>query len=128
MEGGDLYAPAFRAEGQGGQKARPQLLQTAQLKGEEVGRVFIGARGRPMSADSIRVRFKRRLVQAGVDSSLSPHDMRHSFATDMLTEGVDLRSVQELLGHEHLTTTQIYTHLSTKDLQDSVRKAHPRQS
>jgi len=79
-----------------------------------------------MSADSIRVAFKHRLVRAGLDSSLSPHDIRHSFATDLLASGADLRSVQELLGHEHLTTTQIYTHLSLDHLKEITKQAHPR--
>ncbi len=108
------------------QEARPRLIQTQKVSGEEAGRVFIGKSGKPMSADSIRVAFKHRLIQVGVDSSVSPHDIRHSFATDLLTEGADLRSVQELLGHEHLATTQIYTHLSIGHLQETTRKAHPR--
>lgn len=108
------------------QEARPKLVKTQNMQGEDAGRVFIGTRGKPMSADSIRVAFKRRLARAGVDSSITPHDMRHSFATDMLSSGADLRSVQELLGHEHLATTQVYTHLSIGHLQDITRRAHPR--
>lgn len=107
-------------------EARPKLVQTKHLKGEDAGRVFIGKSGKPMSADSIRLAFKRRLVEAGLDSSITPHDMRHSFATTMLSSGADLRSVQELLGHEHLATTQVYTHLSIGHLQDVARRAHPR--
>ena len=107
-------------------EARPQLIQSDKLKGEEAGRVFLGKSGKPLSADSIRVAFKKRLIKAGIDSSVSPHDIRHSFATAMLTSGADLRSVQELLGHEHLTTTQIYTHLSIEHLQDITKRAHPR--
>lgn len=106
--------------------ARPSLVNTQKMQGEDAGRVFIGKSGKAMSADSIRVAFKKRLLKVGIDSSITPHDVRHSFATDMLTNGVDLRSVQELLGHEHLATTQVYTHLSIEHLQDTARKAHPR--
>ncbi|MCL2528854.1 MAG: tyrosine recombinase [Coriobacteriia bacterium] len=107
-------------------EARPRLIQSNKLTEKEAGRVFLGTSGKPLSADSIRVAFKRRLVKAGIDSSVTPHDIRHSFATAMLTEGADLRSVQELLGHEHLSTTQIYTHLSIEHLQDVTKQAHPR--
>jgi integrase/recombinase XerD len=121
-----FHKEAFRKLTRYLSEARGQLIQTKKLKEGEALRVFIGVHGRPMSADSIRVVFKRCLAKAGLDSTLSPHDMRHSFATDMLIEGADLRSVQELLGHEHLATTQIYTHLSTKELKERVHKAHPR--
>lgn len=108
------------------QEARPALIQSQRIKAEDAGRVFIGASGKPMSADSIRVVFKKRLSARGLDSSITPHDIRHSFATNMLTSGADLRSVQELLGHEHLSTTQVYTHLSVGHLQEVAQRAHPR--
>ncbi|MDR1088586.1 MAG: tyrosine recombinase [Coriobacteriales bacterium] len=107
-------------------QARPRLIKAHKLRGEDAGRVFIGKSGKPLSADSIRVAFKRRLALVGIDSSVTPHDIRHSFATDLLASGADLRSVQALLGHEHLTTTQIYTHLSIGHLQELTKRAHPR--
>jgi hypothetical protein len=88
--------------------------------------LFIGKSGRPLSADSIRLIFKRRLRAIGADDSISPHDMRHTFATHLLANGADLRSVQELLGHESLSTTQIYTHLSAAHLKEISQRAHPR--
>ncbi len=88
--------------------------------------VFLSSRGRPLSTDAIRRLFKRYVHQTGGATSLSPHTLRHTFATHMLEGGADLRTVQELLGHVALSTTQIYTHLSMKRLQDVHRTAHPR--
>jgi len=88
--------------------------------------VFLSARGLPLSADAIRRIFKRAVSAAGAAKSLSPHAMRHTFATHLLEAGADLRTVQELLGHVALSTTQIYTHLSVKRLKDVHGNAHPR--
>ena len=88
--------------------------------------VFLSSRGRPLSADAIRRMFKHELAAVGTLRSLSPHSMRHTFATHLVEAGADLRTVQELLGHVALSTTQIYTHLSMKRLQDVHKDAHPR--
>ena len=88
--------------------------------------VFLSTRGRQLSSDAIRRLFKQALAAAGAAQSLSPHAMRHTFATHLVEAGADLRTVQELLGHVALSTTQIYTHLSVKRLQDVHRNAHPR--
>jgi integrase/recombinase XerD len=88
--------------------------------------VFLSARGRQYSPDAIRRMFKRYLSLTGAAGTLSPHAMRHTFATHLLNAGADLRTVQELLGHVALSTTQIYTHLSTQRLQDVHRSSHPR--
>ena len=88
--------------------------------------VFLSSRGNQMSADAMRKMFKQAVGVAGLDSSLSPHDMRHTFATDLLNGGADLRSVQEMLGHSSLSTTQIYTHLSPNRLKTAHLQAHPR--
>jgi integrase/recombinase XerD len=103
--------------------ARPLL---AARLATPVDTLFLSNRGRAMSADAIRTVFKRCLCAAGLDSALSPHTVRHTFATELLENGADLRSVQELLGHASLTTTQIYTHLSTAHLKEVHAKAHPR--
>lgn len=88
--------------------------------------LFLSTRGNPMSADALRTAFERRVAQAGLDPALTPHAMRHTFATELLGGGADLRSVQELLGHESLATTQVYTHLSVERLKEAARSAHPR--
>lgn len=87
---------------------------------------FVSARGNQMTTDAIRKMFKETVRAAGLDEGLSPHDMRHTFATDLLTGGADLRSVQEMLGHASLSTTQVYTHLSAARLAAVHAQAHPR--
>ena len=74
----------------------------------------------------VQLRLKRYLAAAGLDPALSPHKLRHSYATHLLDAGADLRSVQELLGHAHLTSTQVYTHLTTERLKRAYDAAHPR--
>lgn len=103
------------------ERARPLL------EGEGAGsHLFVGNRGGRYSPESIRTMFKKSLAAAGLDMALSPHAMRHSFATDVLSGGADLRSVQEMLGHADLSTTQVYTHISTERLKDVHHQAHPR--
>ena len=102
-------------------EARPQLLG-----GKDTDRFFVSNKGNPMSADSMRKMFKDTVRAAGLDDRLSPHDMRHTFATDLLDGDADLRSVQEMLGHASLSTTQIYTHLSPARLKQAHNQAHPR--
>jgi integrase/recombinase XerC len=92
------------------------------------GALFINKHGKRLSARSIRRQLTKYLQIAGIDQHASPHTLRHSFATHMLNAGADLRSVQELLGHESLSTTQIYTHLTTGRLKKVYRTAHPLES
>jgi len=80
----------------------------------------------PMYPRLVQLRLKRYLEIAGLDPNLTPHKLRHSYATHMLDAGADLRSVQELLGHAHLVTTQVYTHVTTDRLKRAYDAAHPR--
>ncbi len=88
--------------------------------------LFVNKHGHRLSTRSVRRKMDKYLKMAGLDPSISPHTLRHSFATHMLNNGADLRSVQELLGHQSLSTTQVYTHLTTKKLKEVYDNAHPR--
>jgi len=88
--------------------------------------LFVNKSGNRLSTRSVRRKLDKYLAQANLDPSISPHTLRHTFATHMLNRGADLRSVQELLGHRSLSTTQVYTHLTTGRLKEVYDKAHPR--
>ncbi|MBN1508801.1 MAG: tyrosine recombinase XerC [Sedimentisphaerales bacterium] len=88
--------------------------------------LFVNKHGHRLSTRSVRRKMDKYLKMAGLDPAISPHTLRHSFATHMLNNGADLRSVQELLGHQSLSTTQVYTHLTTRRLKEVYDSAHPR--
>src|SRR5208337_4477334 len=103
--------------------ARPALAQGRAMNQPAV---FVNKNGTRLSTRSVGRLLEKYLAQAGLDPRTSPHTLRHSFATHLLDRGADIRSVQELLGHKSLNTTQIYTHVTTVRLRDSYHKAHPR--
>jgi integrase/recombinase XerD len=100
--------------------ARPALVRTP------TEALFLSSRGNRLSPDAIRRMLKKHLAAAGASLDISPHDLRHTFATHLLENGADLRTVQELLGHVALSTTQIYTHVGGRRLKRIHRQTHPR--
>ena len=88
--------------------------------------LFVNKHGQRLSTRSVRRKLDKYLAICGLDPAVSPHTLRHSFATHMLNRGADLRSVQELLGHQSLSTTQIYTHVTTDRMKQAYDAAHPR--
>lgn len=94
--------------------------------GPLTGRVFLNKHGTPLSTRSVRRKLDKYLAMAGLDPGISPHTLRHSFATHLLNNGADLRSVQELLGHQSISTTQVYTHLTTARMRQVYDQSHPR--
>lgn len=102
-------------------EARPELL-----KGKSSDALFPGNRASAMTRQTFWYRIKHYAVRAGIRKHLSPHTLRHAFATHLLNHGADLRVVQMLLGHSDLSTTQIYTHVARQRLQDLHQAHHPR--
>jgi site-specific recombinase XerD len=105
---------------------RPTLLALRPTGAEEPTEIFLNHRGAPLGVRGLRYRLDLLCRRAGLPVGVSPHTLRHSFATHLLDGGADLRVVQELLGHESLATTQVYTHVSPGRLRAAYRGAHPR--
>ena len=102
-----------------------RALQKIDSKGEDV--VFLNRNGKKLTRMMIFTIIKALLPKANIKKNISPHSFRHSFATHLLENGADLRTIQTLLGHESITTTEIYTHLDTKHLKKALERYHPRQ-
>ena len=114
-------APAMRALRRYLREVRPGLDT-----GAGAGKVFLNARGRPLRRESVWAIVRDAARRAGIGRKVSPHTLRHTFATHLVEGGADLAAVQELLGHADISTTQIYTHLDRAYLRDLHRKYHPR--
>lgn len=108
----DMYKNFVRAH----QNIQPKYRDT----------VFLNQRGSALSRQSVFLLIKKLAVQAGIKKNISPHTFRHSFATHLVEAGADLRAVQEMLGHESITTTEIYTHLDRNYLAETIKLFHPR--
>ena len=96
------------------------------IKRGEEDYVFLNRRGAHLTRTMILIMIKRQALEAGIEKTISPHTLRHSFATALLRGGADLRAIQAMLGHEKISTTEIYTHLSTEDLRKEILNHHPR--
>lgn len=101
---------------------RPKLVT-----GKSPGAVFLTRRGTPFAAPTLWLHIKKRVKMRGIERNVTPHMLRHSFATHLLEHGADLRVIQEMLGHASISTTEIYTHVSGQRLQQVHRRHHPRQ-
>jgi integrase/recombinase XerD len=115
--------------------ARPKLLEerARRKRRDKIGATrdamptfFVGERGESLSRVSLGAIVRRHADRAALPDWVSPHTLRHSFATHLLQGGADLRAIQEMLGHTDISTTQIYTHVETKHLRESYKRAHPR--
>jgi integrase/recombinase XerC len=130
----DEFSESVRVLGKGRKErvvpvGAPALLAIQKYRqeaGVNAGPLFINKQRRRLGARSVWLALKRYLPHAGAPSNISPHKLRHSFATHLLDAGADLRSVQSLLGHASLSTTQIYTHVSVERLKKAYDEAHPR--
>jgi integrase/recombinase XerD len=100
---------------------RPKLVTP-----KSPGNVFLTRRGTPFASVTLWLHIKNRVRRAGVERNMTPHMLRHSFATHLLEHGADLRVIQELLGHANISTTEIYTHVTGSRLREIHRKFHPR--
>ena len=108
-----------------------EIKRTRAPEAESLGKmapVFVNRFGRVLTTRSVGRMLEKYIAKAELDSRTSPHTLRHSFATHLLDRGADIRSVQELLGHKSLATTQIYTHVSAANLRQVYEQAHPRAS
>jgi len=136
----DLEAGTVRCQGKGNrerilplhERARKVLSaylengRTRLLRGRNETALFVNRRGRPLTRQGLWLIVKRRAAAAGIEHEVTPHTLRHSFATHMLDGGAGLREVQQLLGHANISSTQIYTKVSTRRKREAYDKAHPR--
>ncbi len=130
----DLISNVIKVFGKGkkerivpmGEKACAALTDYLAARGSEAKAIFLNKSGGRLTARSVRNIINKHITRQSVAQKVHPHMLRHSFATHMLDHGADLRCVQELLGHVNLSTTQIYTHLTTDRLRQVYAKAHPR--
>jgi len=134
----DLAAKSLKVKGKGAKERlvpfhdncrillNDYLAERSKKSKKDENAFFISINGRKLGDSQIRKMLRRRLLKMGLPANLTPHGLRHSFATHMLENGADLRTIQELLGHVDLSSTQVYTHLSRMRLKQVHRQNHPR--
>lgn len=134
LENIDFFSAVVKVMGKGrkermvpiGDKALRAIRDYIEHRKKETQVVFLNKNGRRITTRGVRLVLDKYIQRSSLRENISPHTLRHSFATHLLNRGADLRSVQELLGHANLSTTQIYTHLTTEKLKSVYDKAHPR--
>lgn len=134
LENIDFFGAVVKVSGKGkkerlvpiGDKALRAIRDYTEQRRQLVPAVFLNKNGRRITDRGVRLVLDKYIQRTALRENISPHSLRHSFATHLLNRGADLRSVQELLGHANLSTTQIYTHLTTEKLKSVYDKAHPR--
>ncbi len=130
----DFFSQAVKVMGKGkkerlapiGDRALSAIREYIKQRKQEQQAVFLNKNGTRLTERGLRVILDKYIRRTALRENISPHSLRHSFATHLLDRGADLRSVQELLGHANLSTTQIYTHLTAEKLKSIYEKAHPR--
>jgi integrase/recombinase XerC/integrase/recombinase XerD len=118
--------PALAAVTRYLERARPRLAAQAGRRRPAHEALFVSKSGRPLATSDVRRRLRRWSARAGVAGGFSPHSLRHSFATHLLDGGADLRSIQDLLGHASVSSTQIYTRVESARLKRAYASSHPR--
>lgn len=134
LENIDFFGAVVKVSGKGkkermvpiGDKALRAIRNYTEQRKQQAPAVFLNKNGRRLTDRGVRLVLDKYIRRTALRENISPHSLRHSFATHLLNRGADLRSVQELLGHANLSTTQIYTHLTTEKLKNVYDKAHPR--
>jgi len=134
LENIDFFGAVVKVSGKGkkqrlvpiGDKALRAIRDYSGQRKQQAPAAFLNKNGRRITDRGVRLVLDKYIQRTALRENISPHSLRHSFATHLLNRGADLRSVQELLGHANLSTTQIYTHLTTEKLKNVYDKAHPR--